>query len=539
MAYNITLSNGTHLVTIDDYTVDNSTSLTLFGRGVANYGAQTSNNLVHLLENGSNPLAPESPLAGQLWYNSITKAMSMWDGTAWQSVSTANHGSNQTITINGDASGSGSTSITLTLNPPPGLVGGGTAEKITYNAKGQVIAGTNLNSADIATAINGLLTINGTIRSTNFTLNSGQGGKITFSDGTTQSSAAASVPFTPVQQGGGAGMGNNKIYLGWDGSALRVQVDSSYNRFIPLSQTFPQLMLPATSTNQIGAQIILSGALLQPVNIGGTNYGQSQGENIVIDCFGRQDVGNQWRVYRQNAPIQYVLSYNVDNGILTANNMTTSLYDINGSLANLFSRMGTAEGRFGGYVPLSGSASCSGGLGTWNGSFAGITGAFANIFASSALIAPTVYCQQSTGTAYSAKYSDLAERYESDLEYSIGTLVKIGGEKEITQTVEYCDSDIFGVISESPALLMNSHAGSDKTHPMVGLIGRLRVRVTGQVKKGDTLVSSVVPGVACSIGKLNRGGVEALDFVFAKIGKALEDKSSDEEGLILAFIGKN
>jgi hypothetical protein len=39
--------------------------------------------------------------------------------------------------------------------------------------------------------------------------------------------AAVRIPFTPVQQGGGANQGTNKIYLGWDGSRLRLQVDSS------------------------------------------------------------------------------------------------------------------------------------------------------------------------------------------------------------------------------------------------------------------------------------------------------------------------
>lgn len=38
---------------------------------------------------------------------------------------------------------------------------------------------------------------------------------------------AAKLPFTPVQQGGGANQGTNKVYLGWDGSRLRLQVDTT------------------------------------------------------------------------------------------------------------------------------------------------------------------------------------------------------------------------------------------------------------------------------------------------------------------------
>jgi hypothetical protein len=39
--------------------------------------------------------------------------------------------------------------------------------------------------------------------------------------------AATVGGFTPVQQGGGAGQGTNKVYIGWLGSTLGVQVDST------------------------------------------------------------------------------------------------------------------------------------------------------------------------------------------------------------------------------------------------------------------------------------------------------------------------
>ena len=37
----------------------------------------------------------------------------------------------------------------------------------------------------------------------------------------------APLGFTPVQQGGGAGQSNNKIYLGWTGTSLNCQVDAT------------------------------------------------------------------------------------------------------------------------------------------------------------------------------------------------------------------------------------------------------------------------------------------------------------------------
>ena len=57
--------------------------------------------------------------------------------------------------------------------------------------------------------------------------------------------------------------------------------------------------------------------------------------------------------------------------------------------------------------------------------------------------------------ATSAEYADLAERYEADAEYEAGTVVKIGGDKEITQTTQETDADVFGIISASPGFEMN------------------------------------------------------------------------------------
>lgn len=42
-----------------------------------------------------------------------------------------------------------------------------------------------------------------------------------------EAAASSQLGFTPVQQGGGARQGNNKLYMGWDGSRVAVQVDSS------------------------------------------------------------------------------------------------------------------------------------------------------------------------------------------------------------------------------------------------------------------------------------------------------------------------
>tara|TARA_B100000282_G_scaffold87710_1_gene61231 strand:+ start:1483 stop:2394 length:912 start_codon:yes stop_codon:yes gene_type:complete len=133
------------------------------------------------------------------------------------------------------------------------------------------------------------------------------------------------------------------------------------------------------------------------------------------------------------------------------------------------------------------------------------------------------------GLATSAEYADLAERYEADAEYEAGTIVKIGGTKEITQTTEANDVKVFGVISTEPGFEMNAGAGTDATHPFVALAGRVPCKVIGKVNKGERIVSSDTDGV----------GMLAPDDYSWKtvVGRALEDKTTDEVGTIEVVVG--
>ncbi len=53
------------------------------------------------------------------------------------------------------------------------------------------------------------------------------------------------IPFTPVQQGGGAGMGNDKVYIGWNGVSVTLQVNGSHQGNLWYSANFnPAAYLP-------------------------------------------------------------------------------------------------------------------------------------------------------------------------------------------------------------------------------------------------------------------------------------------------------
>ena len=100
------------------------------------------------------------------------------------------------------------------------------------------------------------------------------------------------------------------------------------------------------------------------------------------------------------------------------------------------------------------------------------------------------------GIATSAYYADLAERYEADAVYEPGTVVVLGGEKEVTIGGTYANAAVAGIVSKNPAYMMNSGAGTDETHPYIALKGRVPCKVVGYIKKGDLLVTSTYPGYA-------------------------------------------
>lgn len=96
-----------------------------------------------------------------------------------------------------------------------------------------------------------------------------------------------------------------------------------------------------------------------------------------------------------------------------------------------------------------------------------------------------VFANLFQGVAVQANYADLAEKYLADQEYAIGTVVMIGGEKEVTASA--WGKRAIGVVSGNPAYLMNKDLEGGTA---IALKGRVPVKVIGSVKKGDDLIAS-------------------------------------------------
>ncbi len=129
----------------------------------------------------------------------------------------------------------------------------------------------------------------------------------------------------------------------------------------------------------------------------------------------------------------------------------------------------------------------------------------------------------------SAQYADLAERYETDMSLQVGEVVILGGEKEITRCDDEISDKVFGVVSESPAFLMNAEAGGNDTHPMIALKGRVKVKVKGTGQAGDRLVSA-------GNGEAKVADLDVCNH-FNVLGRLINAKYNEETALTECVIG--
>jgi hypothetical protein len=120
------------------------------------------------------------------------------------------------------------------------------------------------------------------------------------------------------------------------------------------------------------------------------------------------------------------------------------------------------------------------------------------------------------GTATEAEYADLAEKYSTPEKLSKGTVVCVGTDESFD--VEPCNIGgmAIGVVSTDPALMMNSKAIGQ----YIGLKGRLPVRITGPVSKGQAVY---VHNDGCASTSINGGSL---------VGIALETNIDEAEKLV-------
>lgn len=88
MTYQVQFTDSTNPnkppITVDDGTINtDSTSIGFVGQSYPGYAPIVADNLLHMLENFAAPYAPSNPVQGQLWYDTNSSTLKIFDSTNW------------------------------------------------------------------------------------------------------------------------------------------------------------------------------------------------------------------------------------------------------------------------------------------------------------------------------------------------------------------------------------------------------------------------------------------------------------------------
>ena len=96
MSYKLNKTDGSLLVELVDGRLDTtSADINLIGKNYQGFGESINENFIRLLENFSNTSAPSKPIKGQLWYDTATGRLKVYDGITFRSTDSTIYASAQ------------------------------------------------------------------------------------------------------------------------------------------------------------------------------------------------------------------------------------------------------------------------------------------------------------------------------------------------------------------------------------------------------------------------------------------------------------
>lgn len=465
MSYSIDRYNGTTLAVVEDGTIDNTLDIKLIGKNYAGYGEVQNENFVHLLEHfaSSDPSGPSRKISGQIWFDSGLKKLKFYDGLKWRTT--------------GGAEASPSTA------PPSGLTEGDqwwdtTNEQLySWNGSDFILVGPQGVTGSGTTQM----------RSRSVKATSGTGGALipiiqAIVDDTTIYiiSKESFVIDNTVSGNSIAGFGIIKAGI--------TLADTNNENGITTTSTE---VFHGTATNALRL-----GGYLADDFLGILNYDFTPATNPVLFNDNGFTVGGT-----SGAGIN-TLAVNITTGnpVIKSATATMSFQTTSGTVrtpltlsandilpgANSVSNIGSASFKYATIYATSfnGPATQADSL--------NVGGIYRT--ATAAATVHTVAARDNNGdltanvfrgVATSAQYADLAEKYLADQEYDTGTVVVVGGDKEVTASS--WGKRAVGVVSANPAYMMNSELEGGT---YIALKGRVPVKVIGSVRKGDNLIAA-------------------------------------------------
>ena len=547
MAYKINNTFGTLLVTLADGTIDVATTdLTLFGKGYAGFGEKLNENLVQLLENFNNTSAPANKIQGQLWYDKTNNQLNIYTGSKFKPVgSTANSATAPTNAVLGDLWFDTTntqlyvyTGSAWTLIGPTTVAGSGVTQVVTESPEDN----TGVKRSILKLVTNDVVV--GVVSNLAFTPSSTEAlGSALVSAGfssiaqglqlsTTVSSAKFRGTATDADALGGIAAANYLRSDATDTTTGRISVQTDDGIRLGAGN---DITMTLSSDDFTIAQTTSNKDIIFTVNDGGVTT-----TLMTLD-------GDTGRVELPSVgDIRVKGNLTVDG---TQTIMNTSTLSVEDNIIELNRNISSNSGmpNFTGLKVNRGNASTATEqdlFWVWDETFAddgsttyGNAGGAWTAFKSTDLggtemSAPTLVDLRANvvhATSTTAMYADLAERYEADCDTEVGDVVILGGDAEITKCKDELSDAVFGVVSKSPAFLMNAQAGNNDSHPMIALKGRVMVKLQGTGKAGDRVVSA-------QNGEARVASPEECT-AFNVLGRLIKHKYNEETALTECVIG--
>lgn len=461
MAYTINKYNKSFAATVPDGNINTDYAITLIGKNYAGYGEIQNENFMFLLENFASSNEPSKKTDGQIWYDSGNKKLKFFDGATFRTTGGAEVSSTQPQMAMSEGDfwwdsvhkqlWAWDSSITNFR-----LIGPNTTGDTPTEMQTKTVTGTDEAShVIIAAYVYGVVVY------------------IISKDEFTLKSTSAITGFNTIKQGitlvdtgaDGATTSNHRLWgTASNSEKLGNQAASSYVLAANASFT------AKASFNNNGFGVGATERLRVYVDET-TNHPYIKNlSNDTIYFQTTESVGGSPQV---RTPMKIVGS-NILPGINLQTNLGADAARFNVVYANAFDGISTKSTQLavGAEYKAASTAASS-------GTIAARTGAVQDGHPAGSL-----YAEHFVGTATAAFFADLAEKYLADEEYEVGTVVVIGGEKEVTASS--IGMRAIGAVSENPAYMMNSELEGGT---YIALKGRVPVKVEGAVKKGDRLVA--------------------------------------------------
>ena len=450
MAYVIDRYNGTTLATVEDGTIDATLDIKLIGKNYAGYGEIQNENFLHMLENFSGETAPPRPISGQLWYDSLAKKIKFYNNSTWKTIGAEPAGTKPAGGTVGDLWWDSTNKQLYTHDGTDFyLVGPQAAEGLGTT---QMRSRSVLDDTDVAHAIIEAIVdeeVVYIIATEEFTLNGAVNPILGFT--------VIKAGLTLINTGTTGVTSSTHRYWGTAANAEKLGGQTSANYVTKTGASFLDVATFVDAGFTVGDSNDLA------VYITGSDaYVKNQiGDRIV---FQTTSAGTQ-------TPL-ILLGSSILPGTTLYSNIGSSSFQYNNIYASY----------------LFGTSQQSDAL------------AVSGVYRIAAVSNPdvgdpdTIACRDGSGnlratefqgTATAAYFADLAEKYLPDQEYEVGTVVAVGGSAEV-RACQIGDR-AFGAVSANPAFKMNEGLQGGV---YIALKGRVPVKVSGPVEKGDKLMAA-------------------------------------------------